>query len=52
MRHSTESIFVIEYLREYESIFETASAKKTKLQKSRDTVPVKAMPAGFGFLYI
>jgi hypothetical protein len=26
MRHSAESIFVIEYLREYESVIETASA--------------------------
>jgi hypothetical protein len=50
--HSTESIFIIEYLRKYEFIFETALAhesggpgvlidEKTEGRKSRDTVPLK-----------
>jgi hypothetical protein len=29
MRHSAESIFIIEYLREYEFIFETALAQES-----------------------
>jgi hypothetical protein len=29
MRHSAESIFIIEYLREYEFIFETALAHES-----------------------
>jgi hypothetical protein len=29
MRHSAESIFIIEYLREYEFIFETALANES-----------------------
>jgi hypothetical protein len=47
MQHSTESIFVFEYLREYESKFETALAhesvgprvlfdEKTRDRKSRE----------------
>jgi hypothetical protein len=51
MQHSAESIFIIEYLREYEYIFKTALAhesggpgvlidEKTEGQKSRDTVPL------------
>jgi hypothetical protein len=51
MQHSAESIFVVEYLREYESIFETASTlesvdlgllfdEKTRGRKSRETVPL------------
>jgi hypothetical protein len=53
MRHGAESIFVVENLRESESIFETALAsesgdlealfdeQKSKGRKSRDTVPIK-----------
>jgi hypothetical protein len=52
--HSEESIFIIEYLREYEFIFETALAyesggpgvlidKKTEGRKSRDRVPLKTI---------
>jgi hypothetical protein len=48
MQHSAESIFVVEYLCEYESIFETALAhesvaqryrlrEKTRNRKSRET---------------
>jgi hypothetical protein len=51
MRHSAESIFVIEYLCEEKSILETASicepgdtevlfAEKNEGRKSRDTVPL------------
>jgi hypothetical protein len=29
MQHSVESIFVVEYLREYESVFETAFAHES-----------------------
>jgi hypothetical protein len=54
MRHNAESFFVIEYLRKYESIFETASAcnpgdpgvlfaEKTEGRKSRDTVPLTGL---------
>jgi hypothetical protein len=49
MRHSAESIFVVEYLRKYESTFEKAPAwelgdpgilfaETTENRKSRDTV--------------
>jgi hypothetical protein len=50
MQHSAESIFIIEYLREYEFIFEKAHEsggpgvlidEKTEGRKSRDTVPLK-----------
>jgi hypothetical protein len=51
MQHSAESIFIIEYLREYEFIFKTALAhesggpgvlfdEKTEGRKSRDAVPL------------
>jgi hypothetical protein len=48
MRHSAESIFVVEYLREYESICKTVNqgtqgyslTKKTEGRKSRDTLPL------------
>jgi hypothetical protein len=52
MRHSAETIFVVEYLREYESICKTvlahesggtqgySSTKKTEGRKSRDTAPL------------
>jgi hypothetical protein len=52
MPQSAESIFIIEYLRENEFIFETALAhesgapgvlmKTTEGRKSRETVPLKA----------
>jgi hypothetical protein len=29
MKHSVESIFVVEYLREYESVFETALSRES-----------------------
>jgi hypothetical protein len=52
MQHIFESIFVVEYLREYESLFKTALAhesvdlgilvdEKTRDRKSRETVPLK-----------
>jgi hypothetical protein len=51
MQNSAESIFVVEYLREYESIFETALAhesvdpgemfyEKIRGRKSYETVPL------------
>jgi hypothetical protein len=51
MQHSAESIFIVEYLREYKSLFEAALAqesvvpggnvwRKTRGQKSRETVPL------------
>jgi hypothetical protein len=51
MHHCAESIFKVDYLREYESIFETALAhesvdpgvlfnEKTRGRKSRATVPL------------
>jgi hypothetical protein len=52
MQHSAESNFIIEYLCDYEFIFETALAhesgdpgalfaEKNKGRKSRDSVPLK-----------
>jgi hypothetical protein len=52
MHHCSESIFKVDYLREYESIYETALAhesvnpgvlfdEKTRGPKSRETVPLK-----------
>jgi hypothetical protein len=52
MRHSAESIFIIEFLREYEFIFDTALAhesggpgvlidEKNEGRKYRETVPLK-----------
>jgi hypothetical protein len=54
MHHCAESIFKVDYLREYESIFETALAhesvdpgvlfdEKTRGQKSRATVPLNLL---------
>jgi hypothetical protein len=51
MHHCAESIFKVDFLREYESIFETALAhesvgpgvlidEKTRCRKSRATVPL------------
>jgi hypothetical protein len=53
MHHCAESIFKVDYLREYESIFETALAhesldpgvlfdEKTRDRKSRATVTLKS----------
>jgi hypothetical protein len=53
MHHCAESIFKVDYLREYESIFETALAhesvdpgvlfdEKTRGRKSRATFPLSA----------
>jgi hypothetical protein len=51
MQHSAESIFVVEYLREFESMCKTVLAhesgyrltKKTEGRNSRDTVPLRSM---------
>jgi hypothetical protein len=53
MRHSAELIFIINYLREYEFIFQTTLVhesggpgvlidEKTKGRKSHETVPLKS----------
>jgi hypothetical protein len=55
MHPCAESIFKVDYLREYESIFETALAhesvdpgvlfdEKTRGRKSRETVPLPISP--------
>jgi hypothetical protein len=52
MRHSAESIFGVEFLREFESKFKTALAHESgppgvpfnEGQKYRDTVPLKFLP--------
>jgi hypothetical protein len=62
MQHCAESIFIIEYLREYEFIFETALDhesggpgvlidEKTEGRKSRDTVPLRAQICEDNFVH-